>query len=574
MVNTEGVPPSAESSRIPLRLGETTGMMRLPTELLLQVMAGMGEEQLWALTLTNRRLSVVANALLWAGLHNDPKRSKEVLLWAVEAGNHELLRHMLQNGNDPNFLFLSGILRSRLRDVLSTQGRRHDLYPRLISREMVAEVFRQEYCGCRTERNLIWPYQRKERLDSAITYDNLDLVVEEMTNQFPSALSLWHGIDEIWGDIRDHRYWSWGPLHVAAFRGDNAALELLLDHGANINAQYDLYCEVEPHHNRVAWTALHVAMCEGHDDTVRLLVARGISGLVGARVYPVPDPTRYTPPIPETDWTPSMTAFHNAAWIGSATNCQLFLETHRFHEYLNESAGVNSAVHLAAAGGNIRTAGRLLLDVVRPPDAVLGQLLEILCKSYQFGDAEWLVDFYAGALADGRIDTCVFHQRALAVLCEHEGPTIYSKLSNRQRQDRLYSLTPGQPGYTDYSEYSDCARAKKEQDIQNSLGQRLSLANKFLALGADPNAVQPTTVPRSQGASFYFNPMNSERHDRTLLQIAASWRFTEMIQLLLKFGANPLPVSDAQQDECTKRLPVIIAARHAAREDSGSESCR
>ncbi|KAH6615917.1 hypothetical protein B0J18DRAFT_438490 [Chaetomium sp. MPI-SDFR-AT-0129] len=114
---------------------------------------------------------------------------------------------MLQKGNDPNFLFLSGILRSRLRDALSAQGRRHDLYPRLESREMVAEVFRQEYCGYSTGRNHTWPYQRKERLNSAITYDNLDLVVGQMTNQFPCPLSRRHGIDKIWGDIKDRRYW-------------------------------------------------------------------------------------------------------------------------------------------------------------------------------------------------------------------------------------------------------------------------------------------------------------------------------------------------------------------------------
>ena len=53
-------------------------------------------------------------------------------------------------------------------------------------------------------------------------------------------------------------------LHVAAIRGDDEAIECLLDLGADVNDVGDL-----------GNTALHYARRAGHSSTARLLLARG-----------------------------------------------------------------------------------------------------------------------------------------------------------------------------------------------------------------------------------------------------------------------------------------------------------
>ena len=54
------------------------------------------------------------------------------------------------------------------------------------------------------------------------------------------------------------------PLHAAAYAGDPAIAELLIEHGADVNAKSELLV-----------TPLHAAAEEDHADLVKLLIARG-----------------------------------------------------------------------------------------------------------------------------------------------------------------------------------------------------------------------------------------------------------------------------------------------------------
>ena len=58
-------------------------------------------------------------------------------------------------------------------------------------------------------------------------------------------------------------------LHVAAIRGDEAAVRTLIEAGINVNAR------LEPDSWGGQETPLHLAATEGHADVVRLLIEAG-----------------------------------------------------------------------------------------------------------------------------------------------------------------------------------------------------------------------------------------------------------------------------------------------------------
>ncbi|KAL2260525.1 hypothetical protein VTK26DRAFT_5436 [Humicola hyalothermophila] len=177
------------------------------------------------------------------------------------------------------------------------------------------------------------------------------------------------GVKDSFPDLNTKQHWGWAPLHVAIFLGDNLAVQLLLEYGADVNSQCSGLCDclvrdlngeddpnesVSPTRFRTVWNALHVAMCRGNEQVARLLITHGASTTVGTRTAhaAVGSKTRL-----------GITALQNAAWLGSMQMCQLLLATPRFRKTIDrQNSRKQTALHYAAAGGSIKTVGKLLLE--------------------------------------------------------------------------------------------------------------------------------------------------------------------------------------------------------------------
>ncbi|KAL2020323.1 hypothetical protein VTK56DRAFT_8551 [Thermocarpiscus australiensis] len=487
-------------------------VMALPNETLLQMANYLGERDLRNLSLVNRRLSRVAHSSLRNKLYGDPLRCKEVLLWAVENCRHDLLRDLLERGVSPNFLYLSSFLRSRLLDVFAAQGRRGTAGPRkdLVSS---AETFRENYCRHKTLRDLLWAdhlaNHREVPLEDDLVW-NLEALERtgcRWNSRYPE--------EKFGGYVGIHSaerrfYYFWAPIHVAVQLGDNVAAQLLLEHGADVNVSCcglcgcvasDLAVEEDvgdgfPHRLAV-WKPLHVAMCSGNEEAVRLLISYGSSISVGGRWKRYPAGPLYMDEL-------QMSAFQNAAWLGSLQICQILLEEHRFRSELDRAnIRLQTALHYAAAAGHIRTVGKLLLDhgatfpyyeasgathqqgIARALLHESNDPLRLLCMQFNYDDAWWFLHNCRELHVD-RNPTHLY-TRALAALCASRRPAVYVSLSSRERQDLLYRLADRDANTYSLSENTT-------QEVKDSRCRGLRLAKELLDRGTDPNRAEVTDL--------------------------------------------------------------------------------
>ncbi|KAK4234793.1 hypothetical protein C8A03DRAFT_18369 [Achaetomium macrosporum] len=559
-------------------------MMKLPNETLFHIADYLDECDLAALCRVNRRLAVVT-PVLWNKLFDNPSRCKEVLLWAVEVGEHRILQCLLERGVDPNFFYLSSLLRSRLMDVLSAQGRRGMLKPRT-DRTLAAESFRSEYC--RSSRMRARTHLEREQEGNWDIRFPLERIWDDLPRYiyFPAfAPQLFRLAD----DLEDPRgFWTWTPLHVAVQRGDDAAVRMLLQHGADINAQCSGLCDcafpdlaqednpdmsVTPSQFRPFWTPLHVAICSGHEPVAELLMSSGASERVGSLVRQ-PSPLQRKGRL-------DITALQSAAWLGSVGMCKVFLDkltsgpvTSQFGNHCLTDRHDRTALLYAAASGNIQTVGKLLLkggasllshyqthylrnltpdQDDKPPLILISDPVRLLCMQYRYDDARWLLN-HCRPLSDYTIGSHVLHYtRYLAALCFLRPRAVCNPSSLRVQQDRLFSLTP--------HDLSRQAREKnKLQEIKESEPHRLSLAKRLLDLGADPNRAEVTE--QSTMPIFPPRPSTTFLLMRTPLQLAASCGFAKMVKLLVTRGANPDLIVGQRRAELSE-LPLMLAVKQA-----------
>lgn len=546
--------------------------MSLPNETLCHISGYLVEPHLHALSLLNRRMNTVAGPMLWAGLFRDSLRSKEVLLWAVETGRQELVQQMLRRGVSPNFLYLSSLLRSRLLDVFAVQGRRGTAGPRF-DRTLAKEIFRERYCRDLTVRFAIRSHSEGFRnnlpMEQELDYYCFEADLDNLSHL--PALDRF-GVTEKPEGYETPDYWAWGPIHVAVLLGYNEVLCLLLDHGADVNAQCSGLCDcaapsltgereldesISPRMMRSVWTPLHVAMCSGNLDAVRLLISYGASTIVGGLLTHPPELSRRA--------RLAITAYQNAAWLGSTRLCEVFLQTRRFKRGLDSTnRRKQTALHYAAAGGSIQSVGKLLLENgaklhrygdldSEQEEALLQNSVDLasdpvrqLCMQFRYGEARWLLRFYRQLHVSKSESTAQLCTRVLAALCVLRKPALYSRLSLRDQQDRLYNTTQKSQDY--------------EKDIEASRHARLAFARELLKYGADahhPDAANHSDMPISsvsttQRGGYVF---------RTPLQLAARSGFGEMIELLLSRGVNCNLTGFVAKT--ANELPVLLAAKNA-----------
>lgn len=243
----------------------------------------------------------------------------------------------------------------------------------------------------------------------------------------------------------------------------------------------------------------------------------------------------------------------------------------------------------AAAGGHIRTIGKLLLEEpvgatkLLGPDLPLGapaedvpeqdqflNPLRLLCLQGEYTDLEWLVSYCQEVVLPASktvISLKKTYSQCLVILSSLQPRAVYRRLLHSQEQDYLFQL-----GLLVSRHKTRASIAWKS--IMAARTDRLLLAQMLLNHGADPNwGEKGLFYPWNDSLEVSTAPAwkNGRREDYTPLQFAAASGFTDMIELLLERGANlncKIAIPNHPFDNLkvnALKLPITLAAKYALR---------
>ncbi|KAI1505184.1 ankyrin repeat-containing domain protein [Biscogniauxia marginata] len=210
-------------------------LVALPDELLLPILGYVDHlTDLSALAATCTVIHPCAEEVLY---QIGAKRFPYLLCWACELGFCNVVAKLLKAGADPNKEFYT-----------------HNFY---IRRD-------KPLCMYRCRETYI-----KEKTDSL--RPNTSIVAGARFDRFLYRNSAF-----------------WYPVHCAANKGHNEIINLLVRNHADINKPSRKFCECEHPHWQIGnplldprdhpqWTALHIALCSGHESTANLLLELGAS---------------------------------------------------------------------------------------------------------------------------------------------------------------------------------------------------------------------------------------------------------------------------------------------------------
>lgn len=342
----------------------------LPNEILIAIAGYLADIQdLAALALTNRRFFSIANPGLYA---TAARNYKPALFYCAENGLIGPMNSLLTHGADPDPAFRSPISRDSLNRALAAQGRRPGRRPLMDWKLILEET---------TSRT-------REVLERAIVHDELCELKARFYADTSKRSYVTRGLRDLMGEFDIHNIadiqpvdnfdgkYRWTPLHVAAQRGDDVLVTMLLDNNATIDSSHNTVetfasSNLIPrayHPRRLrepasqAATPLYFAILAGHKSTVRLLLARGASIVVSSG---------------------GITPLHLAAWCGDLELCRLLLDETPRQEVDSWTEARLTPFHYAVAGGHLQTVGRFLLQRGADIQADFeGDLLPSYCVPY------------------------------------------------------------------------------------------------------------------------------------------------------------------------------------------------
>jgi ankyrin repeat protein len=341
----------------------------LPNEILILIagyLSNVGD--LAALALTNRQLGSVARCELYAAAARDAGTAKAALFHAAENRLIEAARSLLAHGADPSPVYVSSIPRDCLHRVLAAQGRRAGRLP-LVDRNLALETVAAILQHADPCSELATEYRR---LKSALLgdiratedrgfYSRLHFQMQTVSKQFdsksdsdmPGTAGAPESVPTPQHTCADDDWYKWTPLHVAAQRGDDELVALLLDSGAAVDSflrvaddpTYSdssdddaiVFSPLLPHATE---SPLHLAIAGGHESTARLLLARGAPTVVPPGAF---------------------TLLHAAAWHGALGVCRLLVDEHAHPVDALTSVRL-TPFHCAAAAGHLETVGHFLRE--------------------------------------------------------------------------------------------------------------------------------------------------------------------------------------------------------------------
>ncbi|KAI1320058.1 ankyrin repeat-containing domain protein [Xylariaceae sp. FL0255] len=229
---------------------------------------------------TCRSLHSVLSVALYVRVKDD----RAVFCWACDEDRIGTVRHLLEAGANPNVAWVQRLSREgslkRLQSINSYIHNRPSPFPFSHSVAVWEAGFDQD------DRLTHPPAVVDDFADTAWFMEaNLASMgyhpyMDDSLSEINSFLSPGEP------SFAEHHISFWTPLHIAVRWGQDTLVELLLDHGSDIDALSRNFCScLGPSYkdSPPLWTPLHTALCVGHESTAKLLLSRGASINVSTR---------------------------------------------------------------------------------------------------------------------------------------------------------------------------------------------------------------------------------------------------------------------------------------------------
>ncbi|KAK8044268.1 hypothetical protein PG993_004292 [Apiospora rasikravindrae] len=245
-------------------------ILGLPMELFDEIFSYINTEDLKSLACVDCSFYNFATRKIWDHTHDDRQKQRQIFMWACGSGSTSALLKLLKAGLTTNCNYQAG---------------------------------HSQPLGLPPKWYLIIPQSDFGQFQAFLPY-----------------MDTFH-----WQSTPRRRHGSfWTPLHVAVMHGQSQIVDILLEHGACIDAPSRNYCSDERWDliPEGKYTPLHVALQEGKEDIANSLISNGASIYVDHEVH-----------RPERTWGSErgrLTAFHCCAMYNRVDTADFLMK--RGHE--------------------------------------------------------------------------------------------------------------------------------------------------------------------------------------------------------------------------------------------------